>query len=47
MVQDKDGNFKFERKTPSKVGFFLWLESISPSLGARITGKILDAFSPR
>ncbi len=47
MVQDKEGNFKFERKTPSRVGFFLWLESISPSLGARITGKILDAFSPR
>ena len=47
MVQDKEGNFKFERKTPSRVGFFLWLESISPSLGARITVKILDAFSPR
>lgn len=46
MVQDKDGNFKFERYTPSKVGFFLWLESLNPALGARISGKILDAFSP-
>jgi hypothetical protein len=46
MVQDKSGNFKFERNTPSKVGFFLWLESLSPNLGARISDRILDAFSP-
>lgn len=46
MVQDKSGNFKFERNTPSKVGFFLWLESLSPSLGARISDRILDTFSP-
>lgn len=46
MVQGKDGNFKFERYTPSRVGFFLWLESLNPTLGARITGQILDAFSP-
>lgn len=37
MVQDKEGNFKFERRTPPKVGFFLWLESIGPTLGSRIT----------
>lgn len=47
MVQDREGNFKFERFTPSRVGFFLWLESLAPSLGSRITSKILDAFSPR
>ncbi|HVP95163.1 MAG TPA: hypothetical protein VMS89_08345 [Methanoregulaceae archaeon] len=46
MVQDKDGNFKFERRTPPKVGFFLWLESLPPTLGSRITHQILSAFSP-
>ncbi|MCQ8893647.1 MAG: hypothetical protein NQU46_03300 [Methanolinea sp.] len=47
MVQDKEGNFKFERNTPSRVGFFLWLESLSPSLGSRIASKILQTFSHR
>ena len=46
MVQDKEGNFKYERRTPPKVGFFLWLESLAPTLGTRITHQILDAFSP-
>jgi len=46
MVQDKEGNFKYERKTPPRVGFFLWLESLPPSLGSRVTHQILDAFSP-
>ncbi len=46
MVQNGDGDFKFERYTPSRVGFFLWLESLPPSLGARITQNLLDAFSP-
>jgi hypothetical protein len=45
MVQNGDGNFKFERYTPPKVGFFLWLESLQPSLGAKITMGLLDAFS--
>jgi hypothetical protein len=45
MVQMKDGHFKFERPTPPKVGFFLWLESIQPTLGARTTLQVLDAFS--
>ncbi|MCE5297976.1 MAG: hypothetical protein MUE45_00075 [Methanoregulaceae archaeon] len=45
MVQNGDGNFKFERFTPPKVGFFLWLESLQPILGARISTSILDAFS--
>jgi hypothetical protein len=46
MVLNGDGNFKFERYTPARVGFFLWLETLSPSLGARITRNLLDAFSP-
>lgn len=46
MVQDKDGNFKYERRTPPKVGFFLWLESLTPTLGSRITHQILESFSP-
>lgn len=47
LIQMKDGHFKFERPTPPKVGFFLWLESIQPTLGARITLQILDAFTIR
>ena len=46
MVQNGDGNFKFERYTPARVGFFLWLESLPPSLGARITRNLLNTFSP-
>ena len=46
MVQDKEGNFKYERRTPPKVGFFLWLESLVPTLGSRITHQILESFSP-
>lgn len=46
MVQDKEGNFKYERRTPPKVGFFLWLESLAPTLGSRITHQILESFSP-
>lgn len=45
MVRNGDGNFKFERYTPPKVGFFLWLESLTPTLGGRITGSLLEAFS--
>ncbi|MFA5294147.1 MAG: hypothetical protein WC382_01360 [Methanoregulaceae archaeon] len=43
MVMNGDGNFKFERYTPPKVGFFLWLESLQPLLGARISRSILQA----
>jgi len=46
MVQTKDGHFKFERPTPPKVGFFLWLETIQPSLGTRITLSLLQEFTP-
>jgi hypothetical protein len=45
MIQLKDGQLKFERPTPPKVGFFLWLESIQPTLGSRITLEVLDTFS--
>jgi hypothetical protein len=45
MVQAKDGHFKFERPTPPKVGFFLWLEVIQPSLGTRITHQLLESFT--
>jgi hypothetical protein len=45
MVRNGDGNFKFERYTPPKVGFFLWLESLTPILGGRVTLSLLEAFS--
>jgi hypothetical protein len=46
MVQNGDGNFKFERFTPPKVGFFLWLESLQPVLGGKIMTELLHSFSP-
>jgi len=46
MVQTKDGHFKFERPTPPKVGFFLWLETIQPTLGTRITLSLIREFTP-
>ena len=45
MIQLKDGHFKFERPTPPKVGFFLWLESLQPTLGTKTTLEILDTFT--
>ena len=45
MVQTRDGHFRFERPTPPRVGFFLWLESIQPSLGTRAALGVLEAFS--
>jgi len=45
MIQAKDGHFKFERPTPSKVGFFLWLEVIQPTLGTQITHQLLESFT--
>ena len=45
MIQAKDGHFKFERPTPPKVGFFLWLEAIQPTLGTLITHQILESFT--
>ncbi len=45
MIQAKDGHFKFERPTPPKVGFFLWLEAIQPTLGTQITHQLLESFT--
>jgi hypothetical protein len=45
MVRNGNGNFKFERYTPPKVGFFLWLESLTPTLGGRVTQSLLEAFA--
>lgn len=45
MVPNKTGGFKFEsRRTPHMAGFFLWLESVQPSIGAELTRELLDAF---
>lgn len=45
MVQTKDGHFRFERPTPSRVGFFLWIESLQPALGTKITLEVLRTFT--
>lgn len=45
MIQTKEGNFRFERPTPSRVGFFIWLESLAPTLGTNLTLKVLETFS--
>ena len=45
MVQVKDGHFRFERPTPPKVGFFLWLEALSPTLGVGVTLQVMEAFT--
>jgi len=46
VPNNRSGGFKFEsRRTPHMAGFFLWLESVKPSLGAELTRELLDAFS--
>ena len=45
MVYDGNGCFKYERKTPPKVGFFVWLESLEPELGSGITIRVIDALA--
>jgi hypothetical protein len=45
MVQQRGGGFKFERLTPPKVGFFLWLETIQPTLGTKVALSLLDTFA--
>ncbi|NLZ29784.1 MAG: hypothetical protein GX885_03410 [Methanomicrobiales archaeon] len=45
VPNNRSGGFKFEsRRTPHMAGFFLWLESVRPSLGAELTQGLLDAF---
>ncbi len=42
MVPASTGGFKYERPTPSRVGFYLWLESIKPTLGAERMDSVLQ-----
>ncbi|MCP1661992.1 MULTISPECIES: hypothetical protein [Methanocalculus] len=41
MVPEKSGGFKYERITPGRVGFYLWLESAKPSISAESMHSIL------
>ncbi len=41
LVHSSLGGFKYERPTPSRVGFYLWLETIKPALGAERMETIL------
>jgi hypothetical protein len=43
MVRQKDATFRCESaRTRKMLGFFLWLESIQPTLGTAVTRKILS-----
>ncbi|WP_180738286.1 hypothetical protein [Methanocorpusculum parvum] len=42
MVPSKTGGFKYERPTPSRVGFYLWLEATKPAIGAERALSILE-----
>ena len=42
MVPVKTGGFKYERPTPSRVGFYLWLEATKPSIGAERAMTVLE-----
>ncbi|MDO9538554.1 MAG: hypothetical protein Q7J09_00920 [Methanocalculus sp.] len=42
MVPERSGGFKFERITPGRVGFYLWLESAKPSVETDTMNLILD-----
>lgn len=44
MAWQKDGSFRCESSRSKKMlGFFLWLESVMPSLGTGITRQILES----
>jgi hypothetical protein len=43
MVYQGNGVFKYERRTPPRVGFFVWLESLEPELGREIMERTLNA----
>lgn len=50
MAWMKNGTFRCESSRSKKMlGFFLWLESVKPSLGTGITRRLLDSglFDPR
>ncbi len=42
MVPEKSGGFKYERHTPGRVGFYLWLESVKPSIVPETMHMVLD-----
>jgi len=46
LVYHHPGVFKYERRTPPKVGFFLWLESLEPQLGTSISLDIIETLIP-
>jgi len=41
MVYQGNGVFKYERRTPPRVGFFVWLESLEPEIGREIMERTL------
>ncbi|HJJ38965.1 MAG TPA: hypothetical protein O0X42_02400 [Methanocorpusculum sp.] len=42
LVPSSLGGFKYERPTPSRVGFYLWLETVKPVLGAERMETVLE-----
>ena len=42
MIPSKTGGFKYERPTPSRVGFYLWLEATKPAIGAERVLSVLE-----
>ena len=42
MVPEKTGGFKYERQTPGRVGFYLWLESAKPAVSREKMYSLLD-----
>ena len=42
MVPASTGGFKYERPTPPRVGFYLWLETIKPGLGSERMESVLE-----
>ncbi|GAB7016028.1 hypothetical protein JCM10550A_13960 [Methanogenium cariaci] len=48
VVVRKSGGFRVESKrTPQMTGFFLWLESLKPTLGGKVCRKYADQFLTR
>ena len=42
MVPASTGGFKYERPTPPRVGFYLWLETVNPGLGSERMESVLE-----
>lgn len=48
VVVRKSGGFRVESKrTPQMTGFFLWLESLKPTIGGKVARKYADVFLTR